>query len=296
MQRSKIVGDRRAARAAWARRAATTAATSSSAARRQRHGQRGRGDRWPSTARAPARDPALVEKALGPVEPDADLDIVLAAIARADQDLDQATIDKALECWSNVECDTGTRRRARHGLRRRWRRHGERLASVSHMEAILQALTYPEIGTIVSTARPLQPGPGGRRQRHPVPVQSGVDFIVGYPDVGIALAGAVPRRRPPASRTCPSRRAMSDCPARRARSSPARTTPPCRRGPVRARRELRRRAQHRRRHRRGGHARRHAGERPDARLAAVRRARRSPTASISSTPPTELDHRRTRTG
>lgn len=41
-------------------------------------------------------DPALVEKALGPVEEVPD--IVLASIARADQDLDQATIDKAMEC------------------------------------------------------------------------------------------------------------------------------------------------------------------------------------------------------
>ena len=57
-----------------------------------------------------AADPALVEKALGPVEPSApeSWDIVLAAIARANQDLDQATIDKALECWSNQTCDTGT--------------------------------------------------------------------------------------------------------------------------------------------------------------------------------------------
>ena len=46
-------------------------------------------------------DPALVEKALGPVDPsdEASWNIILAAIARADQDLDQATIDKAMECW-----------------------------------------------------------------------------------------------------------------------------------------------------------------------------------------------------
>ncbi|HEX7347854.1 MAG TPA: hypothetical protein VF253_13780, partial [Candidatus Limnocylindrales bacterium] len=51
-------------------------------------------------------DPALVERAMGPVE---DVpDIVLASIARAEQDLDQATIDKAMECWAATECDTGT--------------------------------------------------------------------------------------------------------------------------------------------------------------------------------------------
>ncbi len=67
-------------------------------------------------------DPALVEKALGPV---ADTpEIVLASIARADQDLDQATIDTALECWNNVECETGQWRRDDHGRRRRrpWER------------------------------------------------------------------------------------------------------------------------------------------------------------------------------
>ena len=55
-------------------------------------------------------DPALVAKALGPVKPsDADSwSIVLAAIARADQKPDQATIDKALECWHAQSCDTGS--------------------------------------------------------------------------------------------------------------------------------------------------------------------------------------------
>jgi hypothetical protein len=51
-------------------------------------------------------DPALVEKALGPVT---DLpDIVAAAIARVEPDLDEATIAKAMECFNAVECDTGT--------------------------------------------------------------------------------------------------------------------------------------------------------------------------------------------
>src|SRR5687768_11325209 len=46
-------------------------------------------------------DPALVEKALGPVEPsdEESWNIILASIARANQDVDQATIDKAMECW-----------------------------------------------------------------------------------------------------------------------------------------------------------------------------------------------------
>ena len=62
--------------------------------------------------------------------------------------------------------------------------------SVSHMEAILQALTYPEIGSIVSTP-PTSTRPGGPPNGVRFLVQSGVDFIVGYPDVGVALAEAV---------------------------------------------------------------------------------------------------------
>ena len=140
-----------------------------------------------------AADPALVEKALGPVEPsdEASWNIVLASIARAHQDLDQATIDKALECWSNQTCDTGSGGDLAMGYAdgggdtvNVWR-------SVSHMEAILQALTYPEIGSIVSTAANFNQHPEVHANDVRFLIQSGVDFIVGYPDVGIALAGAV---------------------------------------------------------------------------------------------------------
>ena len=82
---------------------------------------------------------------------EASWNIILASIARADQDLDQATIDKAMECWNSQECDTGTGGDVVMGYAdgggdtvNVWR-------AVSHMEAILQALTYDEIGTIVST-------------------------------------------------------------------------------------------------------------------------------------------------
>ncbi len=134
-------------------------------------------------------DPALVERALGPV---GDVpDIVLASIARVDQDLDQATIDKAMECWSNQECDTGSGGELVMGYAdgggdtvNVWR-------GVSHMEAILQALTYPEIGTIVSTAANFNADPAVHVNDVRFLVQRGADFIVGYPDVGIALAPAV---------------------------------------------------------------------------------------------------------
>ena len=69
-----------------------------------------------------------------------------------------------MECLNNQECDTGTGGEVVMGYAdgggdtvNVWR-------GVSHMEAILQALTYPEIGTIVSTAANLQRGPCGPRQ------------------------------------------------------------------------------------------------------------------------------------
>jgi ABC-type sugar transport system substrate-binding protein len=138
-------------------------------------------------------DEALIAKALGPVDPsdEASWNIIRAAITRAHQDVDQATIDKAMECWANQECDTGTGGELVMGYAdgggdtvNVWR-------GVSHMEAILQALTYPEIGTIVSTAANFDLDPEVHANQVRFLVQRGVDFIVGYPDVGVALAAAV---------------------------------------------------------------------------------------------------------
>ena len=138
-------------------------------------------------------DPALVEKALGPVDPsdESSWNIILASIARADQAPDQATIDKAMECWSNKECDTGTGGDVVMGYAdgggdtvNVWR-------AVSHMEAILQALTYPEIGTIVSTAADFNEDPAVHANDIRFLIQRGVDFIVGYPDMGVAIADAI---------------------------------------------------------------------------------------------------------
>ena len=140
-----------------------------------------------------AADTALVERALGDVDPsdEASWNIILASIARANQDLDQATIDKAMECWSNQECDTGSGGELVMGYAdgggdtvNVWR-------GVSHMEAILQALTYPEIGAIVSTAANFNQDPAVHANDIRFLIQRGVDFIVGYPDVGVALAAAV---------------------------------------------------------------------------------------------------------
>jgi len=140
-----------------------------------------------------AADPALIAKALGPVEPSApdSWNIVLAAIARANQDPDQATIDKAIECWSNQSCDTGSGGDLVMGYADGGGNEVNVWRSVSHMEAVLQALTYPEIGKIVSTAANFDTDPEVHANGVRFLVQSGADFIVGYPDVGVALAGAV---------------------------------------------------------------------------------------------------------
>lgn len=132
-------------------------------------------------------DPALVEKAMGPVA--STPDIVLASIARASQDLDQATIDKAMECWSAPKCDTGTggdivMGYADGGGLNVWRQ-------VTRMEAILQALTYPEIGKMIFRDAKWDPNPAVAAGDIHYLVQAGVDFIIGYPDQGTNIADAI---------------------------------------------------------------------------------------------------------
>jgi ABC-type sugar transport system substrate-binding protein len=132
-------------------------------------------------------DPALIEKAMGPVQ---DVpDIVLAAIARADQDLDDATIAKALECFNATECDTGTggdvvMGYADGGGLNVWRQ-------VTRMEAILQALTYPEIGKMIFRDAQWNPDPAVAAGDIEFLIQAGADFIIGYPDQGTNIAGAI---------------------------------------------------------------------------------------------------------
>jgi hypothetical protein len=63
--------------------------------------------------------------------------------------------------------------------------------AVSHMEAVLQALTYPEIGTIISTAANFDQDPTVHESQFTFLIQSNVNFIVGYPDVGALLAEEV---------------------------------------------------------------------------------------------------------
>ena len=136
-------------------------------------------------------DPALIEKALGPVEPsDQDSwDIIRASIARATQDLDQATIDQAMQCFQNQVCEIAGGGDVVMGYADGGGDQVNVWRAVSHMEAILQALTYPEIGTIVSTAANFEGDPAVNDINFLV--QYPVDFIVGYPDWGAYLAPAI---------------------------------------------------------------------------------------------------------
>lgn len=140
-----------------------------------------------------AADPALVAKALGPVEPsdEASWNIVLASIARAHQDLDEATIATAMECWNNPECDTGSGGEIVMGYADGGGKTVNVWRGVSRMEAILQALTYPEIGKIVTTEANFDQDPAVHLNGINFLVQYPVNFIVGYPDFGAALAPAV---------------------------------------------------------------------------------------------------------
>jgi len=140
-----------------------------------------------------AADPALVTKALGDVTPsdEASWDIVLASIARANQDIDQATIDTAMTCWNETECDTGSGGDLVMGYADGGGKTVNVWRGVSRMEAILQALTYPEIGRIVTTEANFDQDPAVHINGINFLVQYPVDFIVGYPDFGAALAPAV---------------------------------------------------------------------------------------------------------
>ena len=140
-----------------------------------------------------AVDMSLVDKALGPVEPSPpeSWDIILASVARATQDLDQATIDKALECHREQQCETGSGGELVMGYADGGGNDVNVWRSVSHMEAVLQALTYPEIGTIISTAADFNPDPAVHENDIRFLIQSGVDFIVGYPDMGALLAPVI---------------------------------------------------------------------------------------------------------
>jgi len=130
-------------------------------------------------------DPALLTQALGTTG--GVPDIALAAIYRAGLPVDDATRELALKCWKDKVCDTGSGGELTLAIADGF---GENVwREITHMEVILQALTYPEIGKIMySSARyDTQTAISDIRSF----VAQDVDIIVGYPDGGDALLPAV---------------------------------------------------------------------------------------------------------
>jgi ribose transport system substrate-binding protein len=130
-------------------------------------------------------DPAVLVKAVGTA--DGVPDIALAAFHRAALPVDQARMDLAVQCWRDKICDTGTGGPVTVALADGF---GENFwRQMTHMEFVLQALTYPEIGKIIyvtslgDTARSITDFRSLVAQH--------VDIIVGFPDAGEALLPAV---------------------------------------------------------------------------------------------------------
>jgi ribose transport system substrate-binding protein len=130
-------------------------------------------------------DSALLTKAVGTTE--GVPEIAQAAFYRAGLPVDQARMDLAVQCWKDKVCETGTGGPITVALADGF---GENFwRQMTHMEFILQALTYPEIGKIIyitsfgDTARSIT----DFRSL----VAQDVDIIVGFPDAGEALLPAV---------------------------------------------------------------------------------------------------------
>ncbi|HKZ69041.1 MAG TPA: substrate-binding domain-containing protein [Anaerolineales bacterium] len=130
-------------------------------------------------------DPAVLTKSIGTTE--GVPQIALAAIYRGGLPVDQARMDLAVKCWKEKICDTGTGGPITVALADGF---GENFwRQMTHMEFILQALTYPEIGKIIYITAL------GDTQRSISDFRSlvaqDVDIIIGFPDAGDALLPAV---------------------------------------------------------------------------------------------------------
>jgi ABC-type sugar transport system substrate-binding protein len=113
--------------------------------------------------------------------------IALAAMYRAGLPVDAARQELAIKCWREKVCDTGTGGPLTVALADGF---GENFwRQMTHMEFILQALTYPEIGRIIYTTAALD------TQKAIADIRSliaqDVDIIVGFPDAGDALLPAI---------------------------------------------------------------------------------------------------------
>lgn len=134
-------------------------------------------------------DPAVLTKSVG--TPDGVPQIALAALYRAGLPLDQAKLDLAVKCWKDKICETGTGGPITVALADGF---GENFwRQMTHMEFILQALTYPEIGKIIYiTSFMYSTGDAARSiADFRSLIAQDVDIIVFFPDAGDALLPAV---------------------------------------------------------------------------------------------------------
>jgi ABC-type sugar transport system substrate-binding protein len=108
---------------------------------------------------------------------------VLAAVARSGKPISAARLALALKCWKENVCETGTNGAVTVALADGF---GENVwREVTHMEFVLQALTYPEIGKIIYTS-----GQGNTQKAisdFKSLIAQDVDVIVGFPDAGAAM-------------------------------------------------------------------------------------------------------------
>jgi len=113
--------------------------------------------------------------------------IAQAAFYRAGLPVDQARQDLAVKCYKDKICDTGTGGKVTVALADGF---GENFwRQMTHMEFVLQALTYPEIGKIIYVTA------GGDTQKSISDFKSlvaqHVNVIIFFPDAGEALLPAV---------------------------------------------------------------------------------------------------------
>jgi ABC-type sugar transport system substrate-binding protein len=108
---------------------------------------------------------------------------VLAAVARAGQSFTGAKLKLALKCWKEDTCDTGTGGKYTVALADGF---GENVwREVTHMEYVLGALTYPEIGKIIYVS-------GQNNTQKQISdfrslIAQHVNVIIGFPDAGPAM-------------------------------------------------------------------------------------------------------------
>jgi len=130
-------------------------------------------------ARASTLAQTLFQARLLPVTPMA-RNIALAGLGRADK---KVNLDLALKCWKDNVCNTGTGGKLTVAYIEQF---GENVyRQMSHMEFILQALTYPQVGKIIykSAHSDLNQGIADFKAA----IAQKVSLIVSYPDFGDAM-------------------------------------------------------------------------------------------------------------